>query len=106
MVDELHRMANLVPLAQRSDAQLLCLMFRRSFNNSKYPLLQSKVDTRSTLKIKFQIPRPNKERYKSFPHYLGSQLWDRLPVDVQLADTYLGFKARVKILANSRDYAP
>lgn len=106
-IAELHTKAKLVPLAERSDTQLLCLMYRRSFDDIKYPHLPSVVDTRTRHKIKFYVPRPRKERYKNFPFYRGSQLWDRLPVDIQQADTYQGFKTRIKIfLANSGDYAP
>lgn len=104
---QLHDKAKLVPLSQRADTQLLCLMFRRSFDNNKFPLLPPTVETRSMHKIKFQIPRPKKERFRHFPVYRGSQLWDNLPADVQQADSYQGFKSKVKIfLANSGDYAP
>ena len=55
------------------------------------PLVTTQFD-----KIKFKVITPNiKKAFKS-PNYLGAQLWDKLPLDVQLSAACGIFKTEVK----------
>lgn len=69
--EELRIKAKIAPIKQRAEKQLLCLMYKRSRNPSTYPQLsneESDVNTRSSRKIRFAIPRPSCKRFKHFPH--------------------------------------
>lgn len=94
--EELHIKARLTAIQQRADKQLLNLMYQRSLTPSKYPQINNQqTATRTSEKVRFEIPRPNSERFKNFPHYRGVQLWDTLNVDTQRAPSYLYFKSRI-----------
>lgn len=104
---ELHKKAKLLTLERRSEAQLLCLMFKRSYNNVKYRLIDPNRVTRAKDKIKFYVPRPTNEKFKSFPFYQGSLLWDQMPPETQKSDSYLAFKVRIRLfLENKGDHPP
>lgn len=106
-IQELHRMANLATLEIRSKFQLLCLMYRRSYERKKYPMVSPARTTRTNEKLKFNIPRPTNEKFKLFPLYRGSLLWDQLSPDVQKCESYLAYKMRVKqFLENKGNYPP
>ena len=51
------------------------------------------INTRQFEKIKFKTLRPN---IKKAPVYYGAQLWDKLPLDMQVAVSYVDFKHRVR----------
>lgn len=70
-------------------------MFRRSGDHVKYPLVTPSRVTRANKKLKFYIPKPNNEKFKSFPLYQGAYLWDHLSADTQRCDSYLAFKKRI-----------
>lgn len=92
-LEDKHIKAKLPTVAQRADRQLLCLMYRRSWQPDIYPQISSAINTRGNSKIHFNIPRPTIERFKNFPLYKGAQLWDALPASTQKAVTYDMFKA-------------
>lgn len=95
-LEELHCLAKLTSLWQRRDKQLLNLMYRCSLNQETYQqLLYPFAATRASPKIRFDIPKPNLERFKSFPLYSGAQLWDQLSADTQRAPNPLYFKSRI-----------
>lgn len=73
---EHHFKSRLLPLEQRAEFQLLCLMYRRAHFTDRYPLTRTDGihDTRSSNRLKFELPRPNNEKFKKFPHYRGAQL--------------------------------
>lgn len=93
---ELHFKANLLELEYRSNIQLLCLIHKRSFQNEKFPLVETDVVTRATGRIRFQMPKPNSERFKKFPMYYGVSLWNKIPPDIQKTDAYPVFKSKIK----------
>lgn len=105
---ESHYRARLLPLAQRADQQLLCLMYKRSYNTIKYPHVVQNLDlvTRSRSKTKFDVPRPNYEKFKQFPLYHGSVLWDTLPYSTQNADSYSVYKNKLKKYLWEKSYPP
>lgn len=92
----LHSRAKILTLELRAKAQLLCLMFSRSFDQEKYPPINPSRTTRATERTRFYIPRPKNEKFKLFPLYQGAHLWDQLPQETQQTDSYLAFKNEVK----------
>ena len=91
---EMHNAANLTHLKFRRIHHLVNIMYHRSkidkYRDNRH------LPTRQFAKIKFKVITPNiKSAFKS-PNYLGAQLWDMLPLDVQTAPTYSLFKYRVK----------
>lgn len=92
---DLHRKAKLATLHQRADKQILCNFYKRSLKPDKYPQLDNTGITRLNLKIRFNMPMPTIERFKQFTTYYGMKLWDELPKETQMADSYLSFKNRV-----------
>ena len=54
------------------------------------------LPTRQFAKIKFKVITPVIKNAFRSPNYLGAQLWDLLPYDVQTAPTYNIFKYKVK----------
>lgn len=89
-------MAKLPPIKQRAERQLLCLMYKKSrlLRNIPSPLEPS-TSTRSSDKIKFEIPAPLCERYKHYPMYKGAQLWNSLTAGDQRIEPYATFKKYV-----------
>lgn len=98
--EEMHILAKLTSIRQRADKQIMCLMFKRSLQLDIYPQIESDLQgsirqTRGSEKLRFYVPRPTIEKYKRFPHYYGTQLWDTLSTDVQHSESYLRFKNRM-----------
>lgn len=104
--DETHRLAKLNTIEIRADVQLHCLMSRRSLNRADFPLLPNTCPTRLSEKIRFIVPRPRLERYKSFPLYKGLSLWDRLPAHIQKSDCYEVFRNKIKAHARQLYQTP
>ena len=92
--EDLHRRARLNRLTERADKQLLNLMYKR-VNNSMYPKETLNGITRQQEKIKFQTERPRCERYKNFPLYYGSKLWDSLASTTQKCENITTFKNQI-----------
>lgn len=94
--EEAHSKAKLSTIQTRANTQLQCLMYRRSQNHPDYPLVTLFGPTRSSNKVRFVIPRPRSERFKMYPLYQGTILWDCLPAETQKVESNLAFKNRVK----------
>lgn len=94
-LQELHTIAKLTSVDQRANKQLICLMYKRSHNPSDYPLHATSRSTRLNEKVRFKIPKPNNEKFKKFPLYVGSNLWDELDQSIQRTPEYSIFKARL-----------
>lgn len=95
--EELHNKAKLTNLTARASNQLKCLMFKRAHLRNDYPILNHNGPTRSSNKIKFEIPRPKYERFKAYPLYHGAAEWDKLEASTQNTDNYLAFKNLIKL---------
>lgn len=93
MLPDLHTQAKLTSLDQRASRQLTCLMYKRSRDPTKYPLHIPPRATRQNEKIRFDLPKPNYEKFKKFPLYVGSKLWEELDHTTQRIPDYLHFKA-------------
>lgn len=80
-------------------------MYKRSKCPDAYPLMASnRLGTRSMDKIKFSIPRPTLEKFKTFPLYQGSILWDNLSSDIQHTPELLAFKNRLSKIPDFETY--
>ena len=91
---EMHSEAKITKLKYRRIHHIVNIMYHRS--KKDYYLDKRDLPTRQFTKIKFKVINPNiKSAFKS-TNYLGAQLWDMLPYDVQTAPTYNLFKYKVK----------
>lgn len=70
-------------------------MFKRSLQPDGFPQITTDSVTRAGDKIRFYLPRATMEKFKRFPMYHGSQLWDTLDRVIHYSESYLSFKARV-----------
>lgn len=70
-------------------------MYKHSLNPDTYKQIQPTGITRANAKIRFELPMPTVERYKYFPLYYGSQIWDRLTPQDQKSESYLSFKNKL-----------
>lgn len=66
-ISELHKSAKLMALDQRAEFQLLCLMFRRSYNHDRYPLVSSERMKKSS----FIYRDPQMRNLSPFPYIKG-----------------------------------
>lgn len=101
------KMAKLPSAQQRSKRQLACLMCKRARLPTKYAQVErgnQQINTRSNEKICFSIPKPTCERFRSYPLYVGSQLWDTLNLDQQRAPSHDAFKNRTMKEINLNTY--
>lgn len=94
--EEAHVKAKLSTLESRANNQLKSLMYCRSRNPNDYPILSNTGPTRANNKIRFEVPRPRTERFKMYPFYQGTLLWDTLSPSTQRSETSLTFKNRIK----------
>ena len=58
--------------------------------------------TRSDGKFLFPVKRPRSNMYAKSPLYRGVQLWDKLPPEVQKLESKQAFKAKIKILFDTK----
>lgn len=68
--------------------------------------MDSELETRSSSKIRFDLPRLYYEKFKSFPLYRGSKLWDTLPQSIQNTDSYLEYKNKIRKYLWQKGYPP
>lgn len=94
-LEEMHTNAKLTSLSQRADKQILSMMFKRSLLPDTYKQLSSEGITRLNQKIRFDNPKPNLERFKYFPQYYGSNLWNALDHSTQKSESFALFKSRI-----------
>lgn len=101
---KLHTQAKLTSIDQRASKQLTCLMYKRSHNPTEFPQIQQTHASRSAEKIKFDLLKPNNEKFKKFPLYAGAKLWDTLELSTQCAPEYHLFKAKLPKTPNFTSY--
>ena len=93
-IKKLHVKAKLLSLEQRRLVQLLSLMF-----NHKKSLNVRRVharNTRNALRFTFYTERYHNVKYKNSPYYIGSELWNSLPLATINSDTIFEFKKCLK----------
>ena len=65
--------------------------------NSEYQR-KAQRDTRSANKIIFKVPNKISHGYEHSSYYIGTKLWNELPIHIQKADDVIIFKKHVKSL--------
>ena len=91
---DLHSRCNIISLEQRRRIQLLLLMPKKSKDVSLHKIFVR--NTRGSNRIVFKTDHYEGTLYKRSPYFLGSKLWDALPiVDIDLPDIF-SFKKRLK----------
>ena len=91
---ELHNKAKLASLEQRRCVQLLSLMFKISKIEENRAVAVRM--TRQQVKYVFRLDNRVGTKYSHSPYYVGSMLWDKLPRDIQFAESNFQFKDHVK----------
>ena len=74
---------------QRRKKQLVKLMYYQSKNVKN--VKQSERRTRTAEKIVFNIPNRCTTKFLSSVYYIGTQLWNELPLNVQCLENILEF---------------
>ena len=92
-ISELHRKCKIISLEQRMRKQLLWLMFILS-RDDVFIKVPNRV-TRSIDKIVFKVPAKILPVYERSPYYVGTNLWNELPVSVQDAPDIFTFKREI-----------
>ena len=95
-VNDLHADAKVDLLKKRRDLNLLCIMYEMK-QQRLYERIGDRV-TRQGDKYVFQTDIVNLGVYARSPYYIGSQLWNELPSNIQNARTKAQFKHEVKTL--------
>ena len=91
---KLHNMARIDTIQQRRDLSLLCMMYEL-----KQLHLYERVIKQDD-KYTFQPDIAAVGVYTRSPYYIGANLWNNLPVNIQQARTKAQFKCEVKPLLN------
>ena len=93
-IDELHAKFKIVSLEQRRRIQLLSLMYKKSKDVTMHKVFPR--NTRVSRRIVFKTDGYQGSLYKRSPYFVGSNLWDKLPLEIiEMPDIY-SFKTRVK----------
>ena len=95
-IKDLHSRAKVCRLKERRDLNLLCILYEM-----KQLHLYERVgdcSTRQGDKYEFKMDIAVVGPYARSPYYLGSKLWNSLPIHIQNATTKAQFKHEVKML--------
>ena len=93
-VNDLHNHANLALLGTRREIQLLGLMYDISKNPSY--VLNSRANTRQARKIVFATEIVKYDIYRKSPYYVGCNLWNTLPAEIQMQQSRGNFKIELR----------
>ena len=93
-VADLHSRASIDQLHTRREIQLLGLMYDIS-NNPSY-VLAPRANTRQADKIMFKTEIVKYDIYQRSPHYVGCNLWNKLPADLQNKMSKGDFRTEVR----------
>ena len=95
-IKDLHSRAKVCQLKERRDLNLLCILYEM-----KQLHLYERVGDRATRqgdKYVFKTDIAIVGPYARSPYYLGSKLWNSLPINIQNANTKAQFKHEIKML--------
>ena len=92
-IELLHEKCNILSLEQRMRKQILWLMYilSKDVNSLRIP----PRETRNASKIVFKLPTSITPKYERSPFYIGTKLWDELPMDVQKLNSVFEFKKEI-----------
>ena len=93
-IKKLHADAKLLSLEQRHLMQLLSLMYnhKKKLNVRCVPVRA----TRNAARFTFYTERYNNLKYKNRPHYIGSEMGNKLPLSTIDSETLFEFKMNLK----------
>ena len=90
---DLHKTAKLLTLQSRREMHLLNILF--DIRGDERYLKVPTVETRQSVKVSFITEVVHMDVYKNSPYYVGSGLWDGLPVELQKMDSKQTFKTNI-----------
>ena len=90
-VIELHDIVNVKLLKHRMYIQLLMCM-RNAFLNNSLLVVERDLITRANDGATFVLPVPRLKSLRKCPFYLGSQIWNHLPIDIRTTNSKPLFK--------------
>ena len=93
-VDNIHNICHVVKLKERRKYLLQCFMYKRAA--ADLSLRRSSCRTRADDKLNMQNKRANSTTYQRSPIYRGIDVWNNLSRDIQLCESIIQFKKRVK----------
>ena len=93
-VDNIHNACHVVKLKGRRKYLLQCFMYKRAAADPT--LRRGFRRTRADDKLNMQNKRANSTTYQRSPLYRGIDVWNKLSCDIQLCESIIQFKKRVK----------
>ena len=90
-VIDLHNIVKVKLLKHRMSIQLLMCM-RNAFLNISLPVLERDMITRANDGATFVLPVPRLKILRKCQFYLGSQIWNHLPIDIRTTNSKTLFK--------------
>ena len=90
----LHENARVDKLCDRRNLALLCIMFDLR-QKGLYEKKSTRI-THATDGYRFELLTPHKELYAKSPHYVGANMWNRLPANVQNMNNKEHFKRELR----------
>ena len=92
-IELLHEKCKILSLEQRMRKLILWLMYilSKDVNFLRIP----PRETRNASKSVFKLPTRITPKYERSPFYIGTKLWDELPIDVQKVKSVLEFKKEI-----------
>ena len=93
-IEYLHEKCKIVSLEQRRRQQLLMLMYKKSKDYTMHKVFPR--NTRRSNRIVFKTDTYEGTLYKRSPYFVGSKLWDKLPMDVIEAPNIFVFKKMLR----------
>ena len=88
---ELHDIVNVKIIKHRMYIQLMMCM-RNAFLNNSLLVVERDLITRANDGATFVLPVPGLKSLRKCPFYLGSQIWNHLPIDIRKTDSKPLFK--------------
>ena len=98
-IEYLHEKCKIVKLEQRRRQQLLMLMYKKSKDYTMHKVFP--MNTRRSNRIVFKTDTYEGTLYKCSPYFVGSKLWDKLPMDVIEAPDIFVFKKMLLIFCHN-----
>ena len=90
-IELLHKNGNLISLEQRRVKQLLAIMYKLAKNPDN--IVVPARNTRRHDKKVFRVDNKIGTKYAKSPFYIGTKIWDKLPLNEQNVETMFEFKA-------------
>ena len=93
--NKLHKTCKVQRIEVRRNVQLACLMYKHS-KEAENQRPRRHRRTRGDMKVKLNVERPKRTKYRSGPLYRGMLIWDNLEVHIQEQPDIYQFKTELK----------